>query len=412
MQIKFIAQGLDSDTDITAGDVLIESLESQNFTIFNAFVAFVGRGGVRNMIDAMLRFKENGGSIRLFLGVDLNATSKEALDYLLENNIESYIVYSPNNLIYHPKVYTFEGENVTRALVGSSNFTTSGLFQNVEASVCIDFTNEEESGSAFLADIYDYFNGIINLAHPSCQLLTQEILDILIENKVVLPEVVSRMKTNQINQDFGQKETKNNTRLLNLFGKIKPKRPPKGYKKTLVNQKMIEVGEENINIIAENITLTDGSMWIETGKMTGGSRNILDLSKKGKLNGVTKFGSVSYFGINPEDVNDTKDIDIEFGGKNYKGNHIFYAEGNSNWRIQIKGVTDNDEKITAFSKPTLGMNGGFQDKILVFTKIDDVNFRLEILEKDELDKLIENSSDWAKGGNESIGRAYGIVNLQ
>jgi len=71
-------------------------------------------------------------------------------------------------------------------------------------------------------------------------------------------------------------------------------------------------------------------------------------------------------------------------------------------------VTEDGEKITVFSKPSLGQNGGFQNKILLFTKIDDTNFKLEILEQDNMQRLIENSADWAKGGSGN-GRAYGII---
>jgi HKD family nuclease len=97
--------------------------------------------------------------------VNLNATSKEALELLLANEIESYVVYSPNNIIYHPKIYAFEGAQMKRAIVGSSNLTESGLFQNIEASVCVDFESDDENGNEFLADIYDHFNAIINQEH-------------------------------------------------------------------------------------------------------------------------------------------------------------------------------------------------------------------------------------------------------
>ncbi|OHC85142.1 MAG: hypothetical protein A2546_00065 [Sphingobacteriia bacterium RIFOXYD2_FULL_35_12] len=409
MNIKFIGQGLDPESDITAGNFIIDSLESENYSSFNAFVAFVSTGGLKNIIDEMLAFKEAGGEVKLYLGVNLNATSKEALEKLLENEIESYVVYSPNNIIYHPKIYAFEGNETTRAIIGSSNLTESGLFQNIEASVCVDFESNDENGNEFLADIYDHFNAIINQEHPSCQLLTQEVLEILIESNVVLPEAASRAKSNKINKEFGQKETKVNTRLLELFGKVKAKRPPKGFRKTVIKKELIAEEETNeVNVVDETTELAAGSMWIETGLMTGGSRNILDLSKKGKLDGVNKFGSVSYFGLDPENTNDTKDINVIFGGKTYISNHVFYAEGNSNWRIRLNGTTADGEKITIFSKPSLGENGGFQNKILLFTRVDDTDFRLEILEQDEMQRLTENSSDWAKGGS-GKGRAYGII---
>ena len=409
MELKFIGQGLDPESDITAGNFIIDSFESENYTSFNAFVAFVSTGGLKNIIDQMLAFREVGGEIKLYLGVNLNATSKEALEKLLEHEIESYVVYSPNNIIYHPKIYAFEGDETTRAIIGSSNLTESGLFQNIEASVCVDFKSDDENGCEFLADIYDHFNAIINQEHPSCQLLTPEVLEILIESNVVLPEAASRAKSNKINKEFGQKESKVNTRLLELFGKVKAKRPPKGYRKTVIKKELVSEEETNlVNVVDETTELAAGSMWIETGLMTGGSRNILDLSKKGKLDGVNKFGSVSYFGVDPNDENQINDINVIFGGKTYISNRVFYATANSNWRIRLNGETAEGEKLTTFSIPSLGQNGGFQQKILLFTKIAETNFRLEILEQEDMPRLIENSSDWAKGGSGN-GRAYGII---
>lgn len=409
MELKFIGQGLDPDSDITAGNFIINSLESKQYNSFNAFVAFVSTGGLKNIIDQLVEFKESGGTVRLYLGVDLNATSKEALEQLIEHDIESYIVYSPNNIIYHPKIYAFEGKEVTRAIIGSSNLTQSGLFQNIEASVCIDFENEDENGSNLIADIYEHFNSIINLEHQSCQRLTPDILTLLIENKVVLPEAINRVKSNRINQEFGESTLKKNTELLEAFGKMKTKRPPKGFKKVVRKEELIVEHDEEVNLVYETMSLVKGAMWIETRKMTGGSRNILDLSKSGKRDGVARFGSVSFFGVDPDDTTVTKHIDIHLGDKIYIDNPIFYAEDNSNWRIQLKGETVKGGKLTTISKPRLGQNGGFVDKILLFTEIDDTNFKLEILDTEDLDSLIENSSDWAKGGRGGSGRAYGII---
>ncbi len=409
MEIKFIGQGLDPDSDITTGNFIIDSLKSNKYKTFNAFVAFVSTGGLKNIHDQLIKFKENGGVIRLYLGVDLNGTSKEALEQLLEHNIETYVVYSPNNIIYHPKIYAFEGNEVTRAIIGSSNLTESGLFQNIEASVCIDFDNKDEKGNNFVADIYEHFNSIINLESTSCQRLSNEILALLVENKVVLAEAVNRVKNNKMSQEFGQKDLIKNNALLEIFGKIKPKKPPKGFKKVVRKEELKVESDEKVSVTYEITSLVSGSMWIETGKMTGGSRNILDLSKSGKRNDVVKFGSVSFFGVDPEDTKTRKEINLHLGGEIYIKNPIFYAEDNSNWRIQLKGETVDGKKLTTISKPFLGQNGGLVDKILVFTKINDENFKLEILDSNEMENLIENSSDWAKSGRGGNGRAYGII---
>ncbi len=388
----------------------MESLIDVNFNSFRAFVAFVSVGGINNVIDPLIAFKKRGGSVCLYIGIDLNGTSKEALEKLITLGIESYIVFSPNNIIYHPKIYAFEGDTFSRAVVGSSNFTQSGLFQNIEASVCVNFDNEkDEIAIQFLADIYEYYNAIINNQHSSCRLLTQDVLDILVKSKVVLPEKVNRAKNNKVSREFGEKDAAAYDALLRNFGKLKPKKPPRGYKKTVDKEEVIVGDDDVINVVNETLEIPSGSMWIETGKMTGGSRNILDVSKKGKHEGGLIQGSVSYFGLDPDDVNASVEIDIHLGNKIYKGNPIFYAKGNSNWRIQLKGLTDDNEKLTAISRMKLGEDGGFVNKILLFTKIDNVNYQLEILNMEDRDKLIENSSIFGRMGNETTGRTYGFI---
>ena len=376
-------------------------------------MAFVSTSGIKNIIDQLVAFKEAGREIKLYVGVDLNATSKEALEKLLELEIETYIIYSPNNIIYHPKIYTFEGEETKRAILVSSNLTASGLFQNIEASVCVDFEADDENGNEFLSSIYDHFNAIVNHQNSSCQLLTPEVLEILIESKVVLPELVNRAKNNKIKKEFGQKDTVTNSRLLELFEKVRVKKPPKGFGKAVVKKELLnQPGTTEVNIVDETTDLTAGAMWIETREMTGGSRNILDLSKSGRLEGTAKFGSVQYFGVDPVDYNSVKNVDIHFGGLIYKGNTIFYPVGdnkNGTWRIRLNGETDNGEGLTTFSIPSLGQIGGFQHKIFLITRLDDTNFKLEILEREDMPRLIENSTDWAKAGRTGTGRAYGII---
>ncbi len=75
----------------------------KSFNSFNAFVAFVSASGLTNIIDEMLAFKRLGGNIKLYVGVNLNATSKEALEKLLENGIESYIIYLQTTLSIIPR---------------------------------------------------------------------------------------------------------------------------------------------------------------------------------------------------------------------------------------------------------------------------------------------------------------------
>ena len=177
MDVKFIGQGLSSQSDKPAGDVINEILERSEFKEFSAFVAFASAGGIAQILPSLKRFMEREGKVRLFVGVNLHATSKEALELLIAEKIPSYIVFSPNKVIYHPKVYTFEGTAQYFIIVGSSNLTTSGLYQSVEASLCVEnnYDINDDEGRNLLSDIYDYYNGFLSGDSTSCNKLTQEI---------------------------------------------------------------------------------------------------------------------------------------------------------------------------------------------------------------------------------------------
>lgn len=405
MDIKFIGQGLDATSDNVVGNLISDSLSDGKYYSFRAFVAFISNGGINNISEQLELFKEKSDDIRLYVGVDLHATSEEALKRLMSLEIETYVVFFPNNVIYHPKIYVFEGEDFSRIIIGSSNFTVSGLFQNVEASVCIDFDKRnDEKGIQLLSDIYEHFNTIINAENASCQRLTEKILDILTESKVVLSEKANREKNNKANKDLEEISKESYSSLLKTFGKLKLKKSPK-IKKKIVRKNTRSI-DSDTKITTKAVELQNNSMWIETRKMTGGSRNILDMSKKGKNKGELINGSVSYFKIDPEDLGHLKEINILLGSDFYKSNPIKYAPGNSNWRLQLKGVTDSGLKLTVISnmKP-----GGFVNKILLFSHIESNDYKLEILEADKIEALINQSSCWGKMGNETTGRSYGFI---
>lgn len=408
MDVKFIAQGLDIAQTSPLGEKLAEALSKNVYKSFSAFVAFVSVGGIKNIEEQLLQFKSRGGDIRLYIGVDLHGTSKEALDRLLELDVTTYIVFSPNGIVYHPKVYSLEGDVQNFLSVGSSNLTTSGLYQNVEASVCFTWDDDDEQGAELYSDVCEHFNSLLSMQTTSCQLLTQEIIDLLVSNNIVLSESTSRAIANKVKKESEATPVTNNEKLLEVFGKLKLNRPPKGHKKT-IEEEVLNVASNNESTISfKTSDFHGGVMWIMCGKMTGGSQNILDLSKKGKREGVAKFGSIEFFGIDKNDTDQSLDIDIIHNGKTYIGNHIFFAPDNSNWRIQLKGVTEDGSKLTEISKARLGYEG-FRGKILLFGKTDKSNsYNLSVVKEDELDKLRDLSTDWAFGGH-GRGRSYGII---
>ena len=198
MQIQFISQGLPEGNSRPAGDAINEALRQSDYKSFAAFVAFASVDGINQLRDSFNNFTDAGGDIRLYIGVDLHGTSKEALDALLAMpNVHTYVVYSPNRIVYHPKIYSFEGERQNMVMVGSSNLTMSGLYQNIEASICITSDNNEEEGCNLLSDIYDYYNTLLTGKSGSCQPLSKELIELLCDNKVVLTVQENRSQRNE-----------------------------------------------------------------------------------------------------------------------------------------------------------------------------------------------------------------------
>ncbi|MFK7904525.1 MAG: phospholipase D-like domain-containing protein [Chitinophagales bacterium] len=410
MQIQFIGQGLDETPNSGIGYHLIESLNSNTYNKLEVIVAFVSSSGLENLKEGLFSFKEQGGKIRFFVGADLHGTSKEALEKFLEWEMPTYVTHSPNSITYHPKIYIFRGRLQSRIILGSSNLTTSGLFQNIEANLLIDFENDDKEGKTLIAQILKYYQLIFSDKHPSTKRLSQKLLDVLVEAKIVLPEALNRAKNNAANKTFAKKTSESNHLVQENFEKIKISKPPKGYTRKIQRSNITVKNEHAYSINIEEIELPSGTFWIQTGKMTGGSRNILDLSKIGKReDGIRSWGSVVFFGIQSQNHSLKKSIILVLDGTEYEGNSIFYALGNSNWRMQLKGVTKNGEKLTTISIPENGKLGGFQRKILLFTPLEADKYELSIADETTINQLKALSKEWMKGGKGGTGRAYGIT---
>lgn len=410
MKVQFIAQGIPESIGTPAGDVINNALLTTNYNSFAAFVAFVSVDGINQLKESFKQFIDSGGQIRLYVGVDLHGTSKEALELLLSlDNVKTYIVYSSNRIIYHPKIYSFEGDNNNMVMVGSSNLTLSGLYQNIEASLCITNEGEDEQDKSLISDIYDYYNAILSNDSTYCQPLSQEIIDLLCENKIVLTSKESRV---QFNEQSKQNKTSVSERekLKEKFSAVKVGKAKTGRKKSVVEHVYTKEEDNEAGTYSQTTSIEEKAMWIETKEMTGGSRNILDLSKKGVRDKIVKPGSVEFFGIDKENYAMEKDIELVYDGKIFKNNTIKYAPKNSNWRIQIKGEADDGTKMTYLSSPRLGIPGGLTRKILIFEKTDVTDrYVLHIFDEEELEYWKSISSDWANMGNKN-GRTYGYLN--
>lgn len=193
MQINFIGHGLDITNENTVGNILATSFETgDKFDTFIAFVAFASISGVRKIVSSINKNKDNFRNITFYIGIDENGTSKEALQCLIENEIETYIFYTTSAMIFHPKVYLFEGKYWARLIIGSTNLTNSGLFINVEAAVSMNFRPTDAQGKKIVTQIKEYFKPLLEKTDKNTQRLTSELLTTLYSQGLVVEEINSK----------------------------------------------------------------------------------------------------------------------------------------------------------------------------------------------------------------------------
>lgn len=105
-------------------------------------VAWVRASGMAHLSDRLANFLQHGGRLSVIVGIDLQNTTREGLQALLEleqhGQCETFVYHNEAGSIFHPKLYLFRNEEEARLIVGSNNITQSGLYVNVEAGLQVD----------------------------------------------------------------------------------------------------------------------------------------------------------------------------------------------------------------------------------------------------------------------------------
>lgn len=228
MDVQFLNQGLNPE-GASAGNFLIENLGNTAYNKFTAFVAFAGVSGLRKLRSHIRNAKDYIDSWNIFVGIDIKGTSKEALELLLEININTRIYYTKTQITYHPKVYIFEGEESNKIMLGSSNLTERGLFNNIESNIVLEFESTDEQGMEVLGQLKRYFGDFLDDTNSNIRLLTQELIDLLYERNIIPTEEERRRKYHDTNSrdegdDNGYDEI---DRISELFPSITMQRTPR-----------------------------------------------------------------------------------------------------------------------------------------------------------------------------------------
>lgn len=412
-------------SQIQLGDVLKAKLAEGKYKHFVIVSAFAKNSGVLRMKEAIQSFRANGGSVDAFIGLDAHGTSYEAVCNLLTFVDKLYIVHDNNPVsTFHPKAYYLtDGLNTEWLALGSNNLTGGGLWTNTEWATIIDV--KDSKGSDEIAYFEAFLNQIGVYESDQCEFArkinAESDLEELVADDLLRREVQLQIDAAQLRRRYTKTGKKSGANPFGTQGKVQIPRisGQQSAKRVTLKERKVEVTS------VEPIVASDNSekMWFETRKMTGGSRNILDLSMLGRLiegtgNGsryetdkeMTVLGSVVFFDVDPTNGDVEKSITINYDAKDYVGCTIkMHQDGkkpNGSWRIQLKGETDSGERLTNAED-----GEWFIHKIIVLEKIRTDYYVMSVLPESELVTLKAESIFIARNGSSPSAKQYGLLNI-
>ena len=123
--------------------MLSTGLENGRWTELAVAVAWARESAVLSLTPVLRQFLQSGGRFRITVGIELQGTSTEALEGLVDlerfGDSAAFVYHNeaPEET-FHPKIYLFTARQNARLIVGSSNLTDGGLSTNIEAALDID----------------------------------------------------------------------------------------------------------------------------------------------------------------------------------------------------------------------------------------------------------------------------------
>lgn len=396
------------------GDRLIDFLNSQEFHTLNIVVAFAKNSGVLRIKSSLENFRKHGGIVNAYVGVDLGVTSYEALTNLLFCTDSLSVVHSEKGQTFHTKIYQFLGSKNGVIVVGSHNLTGGGLWTNFESSAHILVEESNPKHVEVLRVLDDYFKQLGSLKDSFMPITEKGDIDKLLQNGYITNEVSQQIRSSKTTTNLENRKP--------LFGNgVSAKLPSIRISE---KEPAVVIPEVPIEQALDSKIEEDETIWFETRKLTGGSRNILDLSmtclvESGNPKG-TAFdlgkpgfmrGAVEFFGVNSSAKKTRKDIILNFDGVDYAGNTILFPSGenaNGTWRLQVKGINSSGEKITEAFKAK-GEDYYLVEKIITFTKVRDDYYYMSVFPESEAQDFEKASRILARNGTTKNTKRLGLL---
>lgn len=158
--------GIEFSSILSSGEV---------FTRIIMVSAFTSLRTILRLRNKLTNAANTGAMVRLIIGIDLDGTSKEVLEELVQwDECEIFIYHNPvTRTTFHPKIYLFECATNSILFIGSNNLTDGGLYTNYEAATKHVFNLPDDTNqyNDILNPIRSYIEP--NLGPNVCRLDTQ-----------------------------------------------------------------------------------------------------------------------------------------------------------------------------------------------------------------------------------------------
>jgi len=142
----------------------IVNQELQNAQSVRIAIAFLKYSGIKVIEKSLDRCLKNNGNVEIIAGLDFKTTDPQSMHYLIQlqkstPNLKFYCYgdkdVNKNNIVFHPKIYLFQGKRETTGIVGSTNLTGGGLMTNFEANVIF-----KESKPLYFSQLEAIYNSV------------------------------------------------------------------------------------------------------------------------------------------------------------------------------------------------------------------------------------------------------------
>ncbi|MBR1838998.1 MAG: RNA helicase [Prevotella sp.] len=352
METIIIGQGYNIEEDSSVGKELVKQFESNIYDSFTCLVAFASYGGVSALTEYIEEGKAKGMKIKVVLGVDQKATSKEALEEVLTWDIDARIYHTSSNNIFHPKVYLFENRDIFTLIVGSNNLTVPGLVQNIECSLLIKDTIDP---SSVHDDFYRYWKGILEGTETHLYPLTQKLIEDLYNDKIITSE---EQRSKRYDDGTDKKEDKKKETIT--FEKATIQKFPDGFRpKRLVKVKQVKTTKKVTKEVEKSVKIGSAVLIAEIPR--GGNR--------WKQANFSKEVFHHFFGVEEGQKNHIKMTNIKKDG----------TLGEVAKRVSVKVKSHNYRYELLCEETKLPYPPGNDRPIGIFVKVDDRNFLYQLL---------------------------------